>query len=428
VAVPLCKGDLVVNRDAANLIPGDPFLLEMPEYGILSMVMRCRKIGLGRREDGKVTMSAVQDEFASPELTTVVPPVTDHETEDYPALDVVTSLVWELPDWLAKAMDGERAGYYRLAAFAAAPSAVSVDYTAWIDEGGAPADDTEALTASVYTEHAQLNADLGQYDGWVAGFLPTLTIKEVSDASVLVDGSTATVRAGQGLVLLNGELLAYETFTDNGDGTFDLETVYRSLLDTGYQAGAEDDVLWFIEGTLGFFEDVVLPVAQSVYLVDHTFTDYLDESVASRHAITPVGRKDLPMPPDDVTLEGVRALGEVMNVDVPGTVAWAERAPSTVSIPVEVDATQTPAAGTVYKLQVWTLGGGLVFTADDIAGASYEYAPAVAAQGLGELRVYAKLTGALSYSYAAYPIEIIGDSLVVDGVLVYIDTDTVEFT
>jgi hypothetical protein len=425
VAIPLLKVDLVINREAAALIPGGAFNLVWPEYGVASMVMRARKIGLGRREEGKVTISAVQDEFSSPLLTTVVPPVTDSPTEDFPALDITAFTLWELPYWLTVKIAGDLPGYYRLASLVGAPSAASVDYSAYIDTGGLPEDDDQVLAAASYNSSAQLNADLAQYAGWAAGFVPVLTIKSVTDVAILADGSTATVRAGSGMFLLNGELLAYETFTDNGDGTFDLETVHRSLLDTGYQAGAADDVLWFLDDVEGLFTTEVLPVAQSVYFIDHTFTDYLSESLATRHAITPAGRKDLPVPPDGVTVEGVRALAQVMLVDTAYTIAWLERSRDASLVAIELDATQTPLAGTLYKLEVWS-GGVLVFTADDIAGSTYEYTPDEDDEGVAELRVYSKLAGAYSYSYAYYPITIIGDSLAIDGVFVYIDTETVE--
>jgi hypothetical protein len=425
VAVPLKKGTLTVNREAADLIPGDPFVLHWPEYGVEQMVLRVRKIGLGKREDGRVQMDVVQDIFATPVLSTTVPPPSEHEVEDFPAADVSTYLLWELPYWLSASVGTERVGYYRMGAFAKEPTTASVSYTAWIDTGGDPADDTEVVLPSDYTPTAKLNADLAQYTGWSNGTITSLVIKEVSDTSILVNGSLTAVRAGQGMFYLNDELLGFETFTDNGDGTYTLHNVHRSLLDTGYKAGLANDLLWFIKDTNGLFEDGVLPAPQSVYYIDRTYTDELEEPSATRHAVTPAGRKDLPIPPDDITIDAVRV--KDLEVDVGATVSvnWHEREPAPVSIPVELDATQTPAAGTLYKLEVWS-PDGLVRTEDDLTR-PFSWTPGLAEQGTpSELRVYSKLDGAYSYSYASYPVSIIGDSLVVDGRLVTFP-ETVEF-
>jgi hypothetical protein len=429
VSVPLYKAELISNREAVPLTPGSPFLWVWPEYAITGVVMRVRKIGLGKKDDGRITLSVVQDEFALNTVITVPDP-GEHAVESFPALDVTVYFIWELPYWfealIAAELGGSRDGYYRLASYVAPPSVSSLTYDAFLDDSLIAGDDTQVLDQSTYSFSAQLDADLDRLSGWATGVVPVVTVKLLNDASILADGSAAAVRGGAGLFILNEELLGYETFTDNGDGTFDLENVHRALLDTGYIGGLEDDVIWFLDGAQGFFDTDILPASTDVYFLDVTATDLLAEGSATKHTVLPLGRKDLPLPPDDVEVDGVRALAQVITVGTPVTITWSERNRLDATIELETDASVAPESSTLYKLEVWTVLGGLVLTVDDIPAATYAYTATNAEQGDAELRVFAKRDGAYSFSYAPYPVTIIGDSLAIDGLFVYIDTETVE--
>jgi hypothetical protein len=107
LSVPLYQGDLTLDRTHTDLLPGGVFVLVWPEYNIAGIVVRINKMSLGSRKDGKVTMSVVQDEFASDAIVFGNPTgagLTDGRPTNDPATAIVTRKVKECPYFLAQAV------------------------------------------------------------------------------------------------------------------------------------------------------------------------------------------------------------------------------------------------------------------------------------------------------------------------------------
>ncbi len=431
INIPLFKADLVLNRKAVQVGPGDPFVLNWPEYGISSVVMRARKIGLGKRRDGKVTMSVVQDEFAAADAVIAIPPSSDHVQEIFQPQDIVDLMIIEVPYFLEyQATDLDtRTGYYRLATLALAPSTASIGYNAFIDDGPPDDDDPQMLELAPYNAIAALDMDLDQFDGLVDGLVAVLTIKDLSDPAALADGSEAAVRLGSGLFILNGEWLSYETYTDNLDGTYDLENVRRAMLDTGWIGGVVDDIVWFINGQEGFFSSDILPVATDLYFLDVTSNSTLAKSAATIYPITPSMRKDRPLPPDYITVDGIRADDVEIDYGIGADIEWRDRNRLLADqVAFEDDATQTAEAGTTYRIELWR--DGIMRFDDDGITQPYSLVAPLGAIGFSTIKIFAIRDTLESYSAAEFPVYVNPDpdALLIDDDPVYIDDDFVEFS
>lgn len=66
VCAPLYACDIEANREASELRPGSLFKLSWDRYNITDMIMRVTKINLGSLEKGVVSISCIQDRYATP--------------------------------------------------------------------------------------------------------------------------------------------------------------------------------------------------------------------------------------------------------------------------------------------------------------------------------------------------------------------------
>lgn len=429
VNVPLYSCELTLDRLAANLRPGSPFVLNWPEYGIEQLVCRIRKFGLGTLQDGTITASVVQDRF-SVNATVIAPPsASTYTPPDYSPKPITDYTLFELP-YLLDRVSGTASGQgnAKIAVFASAPSGASAVFNAFIV--GTP-DDAEVLEAAEYTNSAKLAEALPRFGGFVAAVVPTLTIDTLVQGGEnfpLLSGSEAAARTGQGLFMLNGEFLAYEDFADNEDGTFSLLNVHRALLDTAWHGGAIGDVLYFFDGQEGFYDDEVpIGIELQTYLQDVSAGGNYPVADAARIAFTPAGRAALPLPADALALDGERASNSRY---VPGaapllTFAGRDALSDPTAIDFEGDAPEA-AAGVTYALDIADAAGKVLASVDPFASGDAVPLPADYS-GAAVLRLWSKRDGLASFEPAEYPLLILPPAAVtIDGEQLTIDAAGVE--
>ena len=303
--VPLFTAELTVNRSEFLLKPGDVFVWQWPEYGITQMVMRIRKIAMGTLEAGSIVLTVTQDEFSLDDTVIAAPGDSAYVPTDITAHNIAIRSFFELPAWLdTNAGLGTPAGSTRYLAFAEKPGAASVDFYGY--EVGTP-DDALILDASPYTEHALLQTTIDIFDGFADGKLTSLLIDTVSNVDALTIDST--VRLGGSLIVIGGEIFAYESFSDTGGGSYTLHNVHRALMDTNWEAHAIGDKIYFIDGSTNFFDEAfVTGSSPQVYLLDHTTGDKSTKDGATITTLAPIGRVERVVAPDYITLDGTRTL------------------------------------------------------------------------------------------------------------------------
>ena len=399
--VPLYSCKLSVNRKGGSLRPGRPFIFQWPEYGIEQMVMRVRNIGLGTLKNGQITLSVVQDEHSLDATVIAAPVPSGYTPTELAPTDIDTFKIFELPAFLDyQAGLGTRVAHSRFASFVKAPTSYTMSYYAYIDD--VPSD-AEVLNQAPYSTNAKLVADLDRFEGFADGVVPVITIKEVSDPTVLIDGNNP-LEAG-GLMMIGDELFSYESFTDNLDDTYDLENVVRAFLDTGWFAHNADDVVWFFDGQEGFFEsDTQTGDTATIYFIDRTATGLSLEADAVKTPTDAAGRIEAPVAPDYATADGSRALGQTFS---PGDTVSIDARPRTrlqvATAWLEDDPAATPEAGTTYRIS-FEVDGVVTEVADD---ETLPYDLTVTGDMTGECVVLIEAKRDGFYSYAASPMPIL---------------------
>lgn len=400
--VPLFSCEVVLNRTQPEIKPGDAFILVWPEYSIVQMVMRVRKMSLGTYEDGKVVAYVVQDEFAL-DATVIAPPApSGYMPTTLEPDDIDTFRYFELPAFLDyQAALGTRVAHTRFAAFAKAPTSYTLGYSAYIDD---PDGDAVVLSDAPYTANAVLAGAIGRFDGFATGVI----------ASVIVTGASEDLpndfspREGGGTFLIGAELFAYEAAVDDGGGAWTLENVHRAFLDTGWFEHAINARVWFFDGQEAFF-DTDTPVGSTfdAYLLDKTATGSSLEEDAIVTSLTAEGRVERVIAPDYVTADGIRAawqeyeVGDTVTLD-----ARPRNRTDVVEAWYEDDAASTPEAGTTYRIS-FEVDGVVTEIADDEA-LPYDVTLTDAMSGDTVLLIEAKKDGLYSIAAAPMPLRIGG--------------------
>lgn len=311
---PISRLSVTVNRTAFDFKPGDVFRFNWPEWNGYTQVFRVGEIDYGEMEDGKITITAVQDRFA---ISGTSFPPNDEIGPTTPVADPIQlRVITEAPRWITlKAyeqghianVDAQR-GY-----FLAKPEGSDSRYqvqTGWssalqevdmpgrVFPGTFTVETTYARTTSAYDTTTGLRIE--NVTGWTPGSATTTEIQ--------VDGRNVI-----GVVDAHGnlELMAYESATDLGGGVWRLNNVWRGILDTvpaDHLEGAQGYVLpgRFLAGGMG----------RRVYTHGTSITAYTQGAAGS--SVVPVedspedtftarSRTLLPYPGADLTVNGTKA-------------------------------------------------------------------------------------------------------------------------
>lgn len=221
---PLMKLGVKLKRSAVDLRPGDPIRFMWPAWGV-DAVFRIYDPDSGTLDDGSITVTAIQDHFSVPGAVfplpagaTSIPP-----TPTPIALRTIT----EAPRWIAqKAYDlgfiSNVDGPHGLYA-AAPPTSQESRYRVMLD-GSA---DTPSraypgrfvLTANYARHHGPFDAT-----GFAVDSVEDWTPSSTTDAMIAAEGVN--------LALIDRELIAFRTATDDGGGNWTLSNVWRGVLDT----------------------------------------------------------------------------------------------------------------------------------------------------------------------------------------------------
>ncbi|WZB35702.1 tail megatron [Enterobacteria phage FtMidnight] len=371
MSVPLYKCDLVMKRTAANLRPGDVFKLNYEPYGISEIIMRVVKINLGSLEDGKVTISCVQDKFASDSVVFAPPEGSEFEPISFNAAAVTDARVIELPLFISNIFEES------LSTFENSGRVLSL--------GGRPTGSSFAYSLNSYVG-SQRNLEIEQTPYYAVGFIVAPYSKLIGsetghdNSGLIIGGMTgveieqltnpanfAAASDGSGLFMIGNELLLYSGVTDNEDGTIILNNVYRGVLDTVFEDHSANDRVYFF-GDLNGLVESLYPISTNLNFrfQDHTPKDTYPLSSAANVPVTITGRERRPLHPQYLTLEGSRAPSPGVALESV-SVAWRRRNRLASTI-AAYNGSDAPESGVIARIG-WRIDSGS-FTYENVDGNS----------------------------------------------------------
>lgn len=431
---PILSMSLTANRRAANLKPGDPFRLSLPKYGITDMVMRVQRFSSGGILDNRVKIEAYQDNFSVSSAVfagDVQPGDPRPRTEP---IEVASLTMIELPWFLTGNQEEVLLPYSihndtgptstqkseLIMLFPLSPSTASSSFEITFNysetEFGANA--FSDFTRSSFEDNAEypttatLVGAIAAIDGFITGEI-TFTIEDLYGE--LQTQTLADARHGSNLIFFGDEILLCTTVVDNLDFTYTI-TAKRAVLDTAAGAHSIGDRAFFISSLDTMIPDLfeVGDWAKSKPLAIFNVSDQLDISAQSEFKKQVVRRRDLPIPPDYLMIDGVREVDLYVSVGETLTVSWRIRNRNSSTISIIDDATEAENVGEefIVDLVQSNVSYGLTVFAGNTTSGSFTVP--VVSLGPAELRIRSRSTvdSSISYSAETMPVIVISGFLV----------------
>ena len=341
LSVPLLAGEITVNREGAELGPGDVIRLRSQRLGLDDVVMRLSEIGQGDGRDNGIRLKLAEDVFAlgATAIAGGRMPAGGSLTARPRALS--RRMVAEAPYWLlvrelghAEAdrilADDPDAG--ALVATGERPSADALTAELWVDPGTGPVQDGVVDFAPV----AALATDLSDDPE-----ARTVAVTAWRDIGAVGIGTLAAI--GEELVRVDGI-------------TPDAITVGRGCLDTVPRAHDAGTAVLFFDEAARITEDArAAGETLAVRLLPETGRGTLAFAMAPEDSVTFDRRAIRPLPPGRVQAGGSYApdIDALVNGDV--TLTWAHRDRLTQTSPVIADHTAGdigPEPGVEYSIEI----------------------------------------------------------------------------
>ena len=344
------KWDLVLDRRARDIEPGQVFKFSHPGRGLSEVVVRAARI----QDKGKITITAVLDVFGLPNtsFTNVVPsgwipPNTTPQT--------VTTRRLREATWrdLVLAMDAPNlelvsasAGYALV--LAARPTSLSLNYDLQSRVGSA---EWTTKAAGDFCPSALLVGDLEPYE-------TTAVMVSGVDLSEVDPGTAA---------LINDEIIRIDSI----DLDTNVITFGRGCVDTVPAKHLAGDRIWFIDDLAGGDPNAYTATTTlNIRLLTNTSSDQLDPALAASDSIMLAARHSKPYPPGNLVVNAV-AWPSAVSADI--NVEWAHR-DAKLQADQLIDTTEDdigPEVGTTYDVRLYNDGtNALLVSHVDITGNS----------------------------------------------------------
>lgn len=269
LSFPLAKISLEVNREASSLLPGDIAKFSWPELGIQDMILRVATSDLGELANGRVDVEAVEDVFGLGYGGFDAPPASDWVEPQAAPVDATRQYSMQMPGIIAKLVGGDPLNDARLMTIVEKTQGAAIGWESYWNFGDpatqwGPYSQNRPPAGAGFTPTADLVNILASYDD---GDEVVASIDLENPSPDFIERLLETVetqdlaglREGRNLIMLttfsligNGtfnpqEFMAFESLTDNGDGTYTLNNVHRGLGDTSPVDWAAGSRVYFLD-------------------------------------------------------------------------------------------------------------------------------------------------------------------------------------
>lgn len=281
---PAARCKVQVKGKMYALFIGQAVELSWPDHNIVTLPMRITRIQYGRDLESAMTIDMVEDAFRLETRGLTDPPPSDHVPPNVTAVAALDERLWQINPSLSEG------GLRRVATLATRDGGLHLSYEVWVDLAGGT-DYVLKNTTQDWTPTVQL---VGAMGGSVAT-IPVVVVDGGVDFNIadldFWGSTTFDVADPSNLILVDGELMWFETATDNLDGTFDLELVHRAVVETVPVSHADNARVWFPTHGAGLVIPEELdspPLTITAKLLPRTATGALAIASAAQLSITTV--------------------------------------------------------------------------------------------------------------------------------------------
>jgi len=382
-------------RRLAKLRPGDVAKLNWSRLGISGLIFRVGTIDPGEPRDNQVSVFAAEDIFGI--STTVFSPPAPTGFVD-PALIPMELEGERLLEAPYAVVAGEDLRVMTLGGRALIGPGAS-GYQVWSDDTGGT---TYAQTQTVgsLTPTSSLNQPLVESSD-------TIVLDDSTELDFLSSISLADFKAGKNVLLIDDELIAWKTITNNDDGTRTLSTIARGVMDTTPRPHGSGARVLFVSSGFGFTADgsYGADLLLAAKLLPYNGAAVRPLASVTRLQLQTVSRALRPYVPTAVALNGDSYPEHIDTGTV--TVSWSHRDRLGTWEYDDSGATGAAESGVTYTLEFYGEDGTLKKTYSGLTGTSQTWTSEISDSGIGrynsQIRIVLKAVSADPLdSYQAY--------------------------
>lgn len=316
ISYPLAKAKLVTNRKAYGIVPGDVIKVTWPPLGIYNQVFRVTAPNYGSVEEGEIELDVIEDIYGTPSAVYVPPPGSGGvDPVNAVPTDLTYRAIIETPyfyqgsnRWVSTVAVRNNPNYYQYEVWTTA----KYDSTYNLEEI------ISAFTpAGILVNDYARNTAMDDPKGFI--------VTPLADLERLQSISLSDRQYGSCLVAIDGEIMAWASIQDLGDGTFKVYNILRGVMDTIPQKHNAGAVAYFISHGAGLTSKTKYDddISFDVKLLPRNSKGALNIDDAVAMSITTQSRALNPYPVGNMQVNGKRypsaISGKVVNV------SWCHR-------------------------------------------------------------------------------------------------------
>lgn len=238
------------NRVADDILPGEPFLVSWPDYGMAEFPVFATRIQEQGSTSNNILVTCEQYEHTEVSDFYGFPEPSQHVAFDMTPKPPTEALLIGTPFFfLTRGGFAQSREYLDTSSFPMILARGANEYQIVADV---------AVTSSgkviredmPFPLFARFAKRVKFYDGYFNYKSESIVIKDVVNPDYLVNQGITGARDGTRLIITEYEIMTFESFADNGDGTYTLNNVYRALLDTSVVPHDVDEPLYIVDRRL----------------------------------------------------------------------------------------------------------------------------------------------------------------------------------
>lgn len=247
ISVPRISNTIVTDRNGADLVPGDLFLITWPLYSMEKFPVYVTKIREQEIEANSVLIEC--DQYLRPNVKKFFksPEPSKHTVPDLVAYKATAGAVLDAPWWVL-----QRKGFN-----GNPDTPMDVTYPMFLLAGANDSQlyfdvynrgtDASLLEAEPFPLNARLVGNISRLDGHKDWLIENVTLRQVVNPDFLANIGLDGVERGVRLMFINDEIFSFESFTANPNGTYTLHNVHRGLIDTVAWDHADNDMVYITD-------------------------------------------------------------------------------------------------------------------------------------------------------------------------------------
>lgn len=231
-AAPVLSAKFQVNREVADVLPGDVIYLSWPKMDLVNFPMYVTKRRETDERTNQIVIEAIQNDLVEIIGFYNAPQRPEPTPLDTAPKKPLHGRAIDTPFWLLRKFGYKQSFVERNETefpyfLIRAANSLQSGYVLYNNAVGAP-----VKPNSKYPLSAKLYSPLTTKSGYMEWKLASIIIGEVINPHFLYNCGEAGIRSGMRLIFINDEILGYESFQNNNDGTYTLFNVHRGLIDT----------------------------------------------------------------------------------------------------------------------------------------------------------------------------------------------------